>query len=317
MSERRRATGRIGHRDWTKRADFRLLDANLDGSSRFSRPSAGARLAVAAAMVCGLAAAPATARAADPFGTGALVQQVNDQVNAALAQAGTAVPSAPAVPVDARQLVAQVIPRAVSAQPAPTTASSGSEAALALAAGAPAVSVPTPAPAAGAKTWAAAGPRPTGEKPRARRHHTRVHAKARAKTSAMERPTASPRPAPSGGFPSALGGGGYNATRTAIVSHARATATASARIRRAPSARPSRNAPAGVEPQRLPPVPLPPGPGIASPDQGGGQGSVMPLVVGAIAAAIVILGFPLLPRTLPRPAFRKPRPIAFPPWRPG
>ena len=313
MSERRGRTGRIAHRDWTKRGNFRLLDANLDGSSRFSRPSAGARLALAAAIVCGVAAAPATARAADPFGTGALVQQVNDQVNAALAQAGTAVPSAPAVPVDARQLVAQVSPRAVSTQPAPMTASSGSKAALALAASAPAVSVPTPAPAVGAKTLAAAGSRPTAEKPRARRHHARVHAK----TSAMERSTASSRPAPSGGFSSVIGGSGYSATRTAIVSHARATATASARIRRAPSARPSRNAPAGVEPQRLPPVPLPPGPGVASPDQGGGQGSVMPLVVGAIAAAIVILGFPLLPRTLPRPAFRKPRPIAFPPWRPG
>jgi hypothetical protein len=212
--------------------------------------------------------------------------------------------------------VAQVVPRA-STQPAPSTVGSGSKTALALAASPPVVSMPTPAPAPGAKTFAAATRSDTAAKRPKRRLHAHDHAKARTRTSAVQRSTASSRAAPSGGSSSVFGGSGYSAPRTAIVSHARAGATASARIRRAPSARPSRNAPAGVEPQRLPPVPLPPGPGVASPDQGGGQGSVMPLVVGAIAAAIVILGFPLLPRTLPRPAFRKPGPIAFPPWRPG
>jgi hypothetical protein len=76
---------------------------------------------------------------------------------------------------------------------------------------------------------------------------------------------------------------------------------------------------AGAEPQRLPspPLPPPPRPDMTSSGQGGGQGSPVQLVVGALAAVLLLLGFQLLSRVLPRPAFRKPGRIALPPWHPG
>jgi hypothetical protein len=311
MSDQRRRTGRIGRLDWTKGAGFRLLDENLDGSARFNQPSRRARLAVVVAILCGVLAGPATARAADPFGTAALVQQINSQVNAALAQTATAAPAAPAAPVDARQLVASVMRKTVSA--APTPAGSGSTGALALATNPPVVSASTTAPGVGSKTFDAATPGHSAAKPLLR---ARARARVQARTSPQKRLSAR-ADADASGFSTVFGGSSYGATRVAVVSHARVTAKASARIRSSPNARPTRNASAGVEPQRHPPIPLPRGPGAAAPDLGSGQGSVMPLVVAAVLAAMIMFAFPLLPRTLPRPAFRKPRRIAFPPWRPG
>jgi hypothetical protein len=69
-------------------------------------------------------------------------------------------------------------------------------------------------------------------------------------------------------------------------------------------------------PQQLPPVPLPPQ-DLTSSGQGGGQGQLMPLVVGALAAVLLIFAFELLRRVLSRPAIRKPRRISLPPWHPG
>jgi hypothetical protein len=43
----------------------------------------------------------------------------------------------------------------------------------------------------------------------------------------------------------------------------------------------------------------------------------MPLVVGALAAVLLIFVFELLRRVLSRPAIRKPRRISLPPWHPG
>jgi len=51
--------------------------------------------------------------------------------------------------------------------------------------------------------------------------------------------------------------------------------------------------------------------------QGGGQGPLTPLVVGALAAVLLIMILEFLPRTLPPKAFRKPRLIALTPWHPG
>jgi hypothetical protein len=56
---------------------------------------------------------------------------------------------------------------------------------------------------------------------------------------------------------------------------------------------------------------------MSSAGQGGGQGLLLPLVLGALAALLALFGFALLPRVLPLPAFRKPRRIVLPPWRPG
>ena len=64
------------------------------------------------------------------------------------------------------------------------------------------------------------------------------------------------------------------------------------------------------------PAPLPP----QNPSAGGqaaGQGTPAPLLVGALAAALLVVFFELLSRLLPRSAFRKPRRLALPPWHPG
>jgi hypothetical protein len=70
-------------------------------------------------------------------------------------------------------------------------------------------------------------------------------------------------------------------------------------------------------PQRSPPLPGPPQPGAALAGQAGGQGPLPPLVVGTLAAVLLIMAFEFLPRALPPKAFRKPRLIALTPWHPG
>jgi hypothetical protein len=117
-------------------------------------------------------------------------------------------------------------------------------------------------------------------------------------------------------------------SRTTLVSSAQSTTdvVVTSRVtlvtREARSPRPSRaraqhKAPAGAVPQRLPPAPLPPRPDMTSSGQGGGQGSVQPLLLAALAAVLGFFTLSLLPRVLPRPAFRKPRRIVLPPWHPG
>jgi len=78
-------------------------------------------------------------------------------------------------------------------------------------------------------------------------------------------------------------------------------------------------APSGaVLPQR-PPPPVPPGPGqdVTAPAQAGGQGQLVPLLVAALAAALVFTRFPFRTRLLPRSAFRRPRRVVLPVWHPG
>jgi hypothetical protein len=117
-------------------------------------------------------------------------------------------------------------------------------------------------------------------------------------------------------------------SRTTLLSSAQSTTdvvvtsrvtlvTREARSPRPPRARAQHNAPAGAVPQRLPPAPLPPRPDMTSSGQGGGQGSVQPLLLAALAAVFGFFTLSLLPRVLPRPAFRKPRRIVLPPWHPG
>jgi hypothetical protein len=111
-----------------------------------------------------------------------------------------------------------------------------------------------------------------------------------------------------------------SSARSALEAGATSRATlvvGAARSQRAPRARAKHNAPAGAVPQRLPPAPLPPRPDMTSSGQGGGQGSVQPLLLAALAAVLGFFLLSLLPRVLPRPAFRKPRRIVLPPWHPG
>jgi hypothetical protein len=110
-------------------------------------------------------------------------------------------------------------------------------------------------------------------------------------------------------------GSGQSVARASVTSRT-TVVTGSARIRRAHDARSTNTAPAGALPQHPPPVPLPPQDATSS-AQGGGQGPLMPLVVGALSAVMLFFAFELLRRVLSRPAIRKPRRISLPPWHPG
>jgi hypothetical protein len=103
------------------------------------------------------------------------------------------------------------------------------------------------------------------------------------------------------------------------IASSRSTLTTSSFARaRPPAAHAKREAPAGALPQQLPPVPLPERQDTTSSGQaGGGSGALLPLLLAALASALAIFGFQLLPRLLPRPAFRKPRRFSLPPWHPG
>ena len=78
-------------------------------------------------------------------------------------------------------------------------------------------------------------------------------------------------------------------------------------------------APAGavLPPRPLPPAPPGPGQDLTAPAQSGGQGQLAPLLVAALAAALVFARFPFRTRLLPRSAFRRPRRVVLAVWHPG
>jgi len=78
-------------------------------------------------------------------------------------------------------------------------------------------------------------------------------------------------------------------------------------------------APAGavLPPRPLPPAPPGPGQDLTAPAQSGGQGQLAPLLVAALAAALVLARFPFRTRLLPRSAFRRPRRVVLAVWHPG
>lgn len=299
----RGALGRDDHANWTKSGRFGLLDEGLDDSSNQFQPLRRHLRPVAlAAIVCWGVVAPATARAADPPTADQLIQNVQT----ALSDAGVAAiptsptPAAPATPaapvpraqpvVDANALVehalsavSRAVPRAVASVTPATAGSSG-----------------------GSKTFDAVSPTRRTAKVRAHGHEKSARTHSGADMAAASASVSSSV---------AVANGTYSSARV-VLGSGTITASASARMHRG-HAKHARTASAAVVPQRPPPIPLPPRPDAASPAQGGGQGQVMPLVVGALAALFLALCFELLPRTLPPPAFRKPRRIALPPWRPG
>ena len=277
----------------------RPVDANrIDPSGHPGRKKRVARAcAVAGAIACGFIA-PATARAADPFGTGQLAQEVDAavaQATAAASQASGAAGVGVVSPESTKTLDDATKSLEVATTQAAAVASSAATQAQQETQQPAAASVPS-----------GASPEPA---------HARVSPKRRA---AVNRPR---RPARSTGLHSAL--------RSAVVSHAEreipSLSTASRptiadRRGRSGDARTSRAAPEPARwppPRRSPPLPPLPQPGAALSAQGGGHGPLMPLVLGALAAVLLAALFEFLPRTLPLPAFRKPRQIALAPWHPG
>lgn len=275
------------------------LDEKLDDSRRAREPRGRTRIVAAVVVVCAAAVAPATARAADPVTAAALLAQVNNQVNSALAQSGAADPGRLASSAISAATSAAPQQAVQPAQPAGVAAIADHAVAAALSATAAA---PT-APAVGSKAFDAVSAWPTAHAaPRAARHRRAARSKQRARRHA-DRPVAVPAV------------DGFAATPATPPSRLR-TFTPS-HVRRPKAARRTRSASAGAEPQRPPPTPVPPAPDLGSAAQGSGGGSVMPLVTAALAAALMLFALQFLPRALPTTAFRRPGRIPLPPWHPG
>jgi hypothetical protein len=294
-------TGRIARDDWTMRAGTGSIKpviemfCNVAGAAGRGVPWLARVCALAGAIVCSGLAGPGTARAAGPGGI-----DVSAEIETALAEVDAVVPQAPArqeqsVTLNVAGATTVNIPAPPAAESVETEAAAVTQP-IAMAASAPITTMPTSPESAPAAPPAAL----------AREHGA-------AKVSGRPR-----RPQSVVGVVS----------RTALLSSAKSTTdvvvtsrvtlvTREARSPRPPRARAQHNAPAGAVPQRLPPAPLPPRPDMTSSGQGGGQGSVQPLLLVALAAVLGFFTLSLLPRVLPRPAFRKPRRIVLPPWHPG
>lgn len=266
--------------------------------------------AFAGAIVCSGLAAPALARAADPVGT----DEVSGEIQAALAEINGLVPDATARSWTSETATASA-PNTAPAEAAPASADGAITNEIAAATG-PDLTVPSasgstsPMESGIAVAPPGAAPMPSErERTQTAGHPGRTYAHARAVARSTFRSSQTARVSSAVSVSSS-----YSAAR-AVVTSRTMLVTGSARVTR--NARPTHKAPAGVVPQRLPPVPFPPRPDMTSSGQAGGQGSVMPLVLVALAAALGIFAFEVLRRTLPRSAFRKPKRIALPPWRPG
>jgi hypothetical protein len=286
------------------------LDGNCSVAAKVSRggiPSRARVCALVGAILCGVLVAPGMARAADPFGTEQLLNEADAAIAQATAQISqqTAQAAAQVSPPNPTAHVSQEPAKSwSSAAPASSNVSSAqpldqAEAAVASAVTEAARVASSVGSAAPAKAWnGAAAPAQPAPRAVTRRARPPAH---REKASAV-RP-ALPRIS--------------EQSTLQNVATPRVALSTSAQVH-ASDTRRSPKPVAGAAPQRLPPLPLPPRPDTTSSGQGGGgQGPPVQLVVGALAAMLFLLGFQLLPRVLPRPAFRKPRRIALPPWHPG
>jgi hypothetical protein len=281
-------------RSMEKSTDTSVFDA--PGAAGRGVPWLARACAFAGAIACSGLAGPGTARAAGPVGI-----DVSAEIEAALAEVDAAVPQAPtregqsvtlndagpttvniSAPAAAEGVDADV---AAATQPIVTAASAPIS---------PTSTNPGSAPAAPARTGLARK-RDAG------------------KVSGRPKP---PHPVVGVVSRSTLVSSAYSSVEVVVTSRTTRVG-GEARSPGAPRARAKPNPPAGVEPQRLPPAPLPPRPDMTSSGQGGGQGSAQPLLLAALAAVLGFFVLSLLPRVLPRPAFRKPRRIVLPPWHPG
>jgi hypothetical protein len=266
-----------------------------------ARPSAASRGRVIAviAIVCGGLAAPGTARAADPLATADLL---GGEVDAAVAEAASLVPQ------EGGKTWTSVAPASSTSSVQPAANESGSALEAAVTEAAAAASTVTTEAVASAEPPPATSVRSTTE--------LRVRAGPRARTRTVRQASSSTgRSVSTTRSLTLVTTSGQNVARASATSRT-TVVTGSARIRRAHDARSTSTAPAGALPQHLPPVPLPPR-DVTSSGQAGGQGPLMPSVVGALAAVVLFFAFELLRRVLARPAIRKPRRITLPPWHPG
>jgi hypothetical protein len=262
------------------------------------RAASRARVIAIIAIACGGLAAPGTARAADPFGTAG----VREEVDAAVAEAASLVPQ------EGGKTWTSVAPASSTSSLQRVANESGSALEAAAKEAAAAASTATTEAGGSAVRPPATSVRSTME--------LRVRAGPRARTRTIRRASSSRGPSASATRSLTLVTSSGRSVARASVTSRTTVVTGSARIRRAHDARSTRTDPAGAVPQRLPPVPLPPRDATSS-GQGGGQGLLMPLVVGALAAVMLFLAFELLRRVLSRPAIRRPRRISLPPWHPG
>ena len=250
--------------------------------------------AFAGAIACSGLAGPGTARAAGPAGI-----DVSAEVEAALAEVDAVVPQAPTRGDQSVTLNAGST--TVNIPAAPVAESVDAEVAAATQPLATTASLPIAPTSTNQENTPAAPPRAGLEPERDAGKVSGRSKQAHAVVGVVSRSTVV-----------------SSAHSTAeVVVTSRTLVTSEARSPRPPRARAQHNAPAGAVPQRLPPAPLPPRPDMTSSGQGGGQGSVQPLLLAALAAVFGLFTLSLLPRVLPRPAFRKPRRIVLPPWHPG
>ena len=257
--------------------------------------------AFAGVIVCSGLAAPGTARAAGPAGI-----DVSAEIEAALTEVDAAVSQAPTREV---QSVTTNVAGMTTASIPVSSAVEGAEAEIAAATqpAAAAASAPISTTSVDPGSARTAPPKASAARERdARKVSGRSKRRHSVVVSAVTQSTTR----------STLMSSAQSTTEVVVASHA-TLVTGEARSRRPPRARAQHNAPAGAVPQRLPPAPLPPRPDMTSSGQGGGQGSMQPLLLAALGAVLGLFTLSLLPRVLPRPAFRKPRRIVLPPWHPG
>jgi hypothetical protein len=287
----------------------RPLDENvglqhpLDDQSGISATGAGRRRigrasVVVGVIVCGLLG-PATARAADPFGAASVVQQLDAAVaTAPLQQLDAATSAATGALSSQASNPAAVAPVESAATKTLEVATKQAAAIASTAAADTKRDIQATAPASPSASRQAAR---TGNADRLR-HHAR---RARRSASPLRVPSTVPT---------------STENRVAPVPTMSWTSASAKRAesRRGPGARATPESRAGPTPQRFPPSPLPPGPGgSALSGQGGVHGPMTPLLIGALAAALLMLAFEFLPRALPLRAFRKPGHVPLPPWHPG
>lgn len=286
------------------------IDRRLDGNVQFVRPVDGNRVVsptpgrkrrfprawvLAGAIACGLVA-PATARAADPFGSDQLVQEVDSAVAQATAAASQASGSAGiASPETAKTLETATKSLEVATKQAAAVATSAATQAQHETQQAAFVPVHTGAPPVRARAPLRPQRRAAGRRPRRADRSSPLQRAIRSAVAPRAEGTTPVLP---------------KASR-ATIADARGR-TGSARTARATS-EPNRS----PLPHRGPSLPQPDQPGAALSGQAGGHGPLTPLVLGALAAVLLTAFFEFLPQTLPLRAFRKPRQIALAPWHPG
>jgi len=242
--------------------------------------------ALVAVIACGVLAVPATARS-DPFST-ATQQQADAAISDAQALASQELAASSSVVATAAASEPESVP--TSAAGVEREAAKAVSDVIASATAAPTSATATPPP----REQRPASP------PAAHRNHHRPPPRGRRSAAHVT--------TPGWAGPAAAGPSSLRATSGAPP----APASAAQRSRR--SATPDHSA--GSGPHRLPPVPMPPQ-GLNGGAEGGGSGTPTPLLVGALAAALLFVLFEFLSRLLPRSAFRKPRRLVLPPWHPG